>query len=216
MSRMIYSYNHIIWDWNGTILDDVHLCLEIINTILGGKKLNQITLNEYRDHFTIPVKKYYEKLGLVKNDLEFKIYGKEWSDEYEKRKLECSIFNDIIDTMNIVKERGIQQSILSAYMQQTLDEIVDHYNLSGFFENIIGSDNVYGKGKIDIGRKLINKINGHSAKILLIGDTLHDFEVAEAIGVDCILISRGHQSTEVLNQKTTKVFNSLAELINKN
>ena len=40
-------YKHIIWDWNGTLLDDRWLCIEAINQTLTKRNMNTITDDEY-------------------------------------------------------------------------------------------------------------------------------------------------------------------------
>ena len=52
-------YKHIIWDWNGTLLDDRWLCIEAINKTLTKRNMNTITDNEYVELFCFPVKDYY-------------------------------------------------------------------------------------------------------------------------------------------------------------
>ena len=54
---------YIIWDWNGTLIDDAWLFVEIMNEELKERMLPQINIQDYRQHFTFPVKKYYERLG---------------------------------------------------------------------------------------------------------------------------------------------------------
>ena len=51
-------------------------------------------------------------------------------------------------------------------------------------------------------------------KIILIGDTDHDYEVAQNLKIDCLLISHGHQSNKRLrdvSQNVIKNFNQLFE-----
>ena len=56
-------YKHIIWDWNGTLLDDTWLCVEGINQALIKRNLTPISEDRYREVFTFPVRDYYKKLG---------------------------------------------------------------------------------------------------------------------------------------------------------
>ena len=56
---------YLIFDFNGTICDDVALSLKIINKLLFKYKIrSELTLNEYKRIFTFPVSEYYLKLGL--------------------------------------------------------------------------------------------------------------------------------------------------------
>jgi phosphoglycolate phosphatase len=55
--------NTIIWDWNGTLLDDVDMCIESINILLKRRNLDMLSRKRYRDIFTFPVRDYYETAG---------------------------------------------------------------------------------------------------------------------------------------------------------
>ncbi|RPI69649.1 MAG: HAD family hydrolase [Ignavibacteriales bacterium] len=139
--------------------------------------------------------------------------GREWMNEYESRKTNCGLFGDTIDVLSYIKSNGIAQSILSAYPEETLKHIVRLMGIGDYFSNIIGLDHIYATGKTELGLKLIKQLNVHG-KILFIGDTVHDFEVAEAMGVDCILVSNGHQAKEKLLETKTVVLDNLSELLN--
>ena len=49
------KYQHVIWDWNGTLLDDAVATVKAVNSMLHNRKLGSITLKEYREHITYPV-----------------------------------------------------------------------------------------------------------------------------------------------------------------
>ncbi|MEJ2616368.1 MAG: hypothetical protein P8Z35_15535 [Ignavibacteriaceae bacterium] len=76
------KYKHIIWDWNGTLFDDVELCHNIINGLLIRNEIEEISLQRYREIFDFPVKKYYKTAGLDFNKTSFEILGKQFMDEY--------------------------------------------------------------------------------------------------------------------------------------
>jgi phosphoglycolate phosphatase len=194
------KYKHIIWDWNGTILDDVDLCVDLINWLMKQHGLINLTYNEYREIFTIPVKDYYIKAGFDFTKESFEVVGRQWMDEYERRKYECGLFPGIKDILSRIKSAGVQQSILSAYSQHTLDEIVEKYGLTGYFTHIAGLDNIYAASKVALGKTLIEKINIKEGEALMIGDTLHDYEVAKEIGAVPLLLANGHQSRNKLRE----------------
>jgi len=209
----IKKYKHIIWDWNGTIFNDVELGIEIINKLLSERGLKTITIEEYRNYFTIPVKDYYTKLGFDFGKESFEIIGRLWIEEYEKRKYECSLYDGIIEVLEKINEIGIEQSILSAYSQHTLEEMVNYFNLRKYFKYIVGLDNIYAASKLHLGIDLMKKLGNGKGETLLIGDTLHDYEVASEIGADCILVANGHQSRNTLLESGTKVINNILELL---
>lgn len=210
---MIEKYKHVIWDWNGTIFNDVILGVDIVNKMLLPRKLPTLTIETYRNTFTIPVKNYYEKIGFNFSKESFEDLGKHWMNEYESRKFECGLYEGVVDLMEKIASLKIGQSILSAYSQYTLEEMVDHYSLRKYFNHIVGLDNIYAAGKLHLGIKLMDRLGNGKGETLLIGDTVHDYEVASEIGADCVLIANGHQSKRVLEECGVLVLENIKELL---
>lgn len=208
MSRI----KHIIWDWNGTLFNDVELCREIINGILARRNLSLLSLTEYRSIFTFPVKDYYVKAGLDLSKYSFEELGREWMNEYELRKDECGLHEGAAGILEQISEAGIGQSILSAYSQRSLEQIVNRFGLEKYFSHMNGLDHIYATSKIENGKQLIKKLGSSGDENLFIGDTVHDFEVSKEIGASCILIADGHQSEEKLGTCGVEVYNSLKEI----
>jgi len=211
---LINNYKHIIWDWNGTLLNDVNFCRKIINGILVDNKLPELSLNKYREIFTFPVQDYYVAAGLDFSKTSFEILGKDFIDEYESNKLTCSLHDNAVEVLSAIHQKGIKQSVLSAYLHENLVNILTHYNLTQYFDNIVGLDNIYAGSKIHLGIKLIEELDVNKSEVLFIGDTLHDAEVAEAMGINCILIANGHQVKERLMVNSNLVLADLADLRN--
>jgi phosphoglycolate phosphatase len=210
---MIQNFEHIIWDWNGTLLNDTALSLNIINALLKKKNLKTLSLEDYRFIFDFPVKNYYEKAGFNFSEYSFEELGKQWMDEYEFRKGEADLFEGTKDVLDYISSLGIEQSILSAYSLETLIEMINDHGLAKYFKHVTGLDHIYATGKLVIGRELIKKIDVPLHKIVLIGDTNHDHEVATELGIQCILIANGHQSRERLLLSGFPVLNDIRELI---
>ncbi len=211
---MINNYKHIIWDWNGTLLNDVDFCRKIINRILVENNLPDLSLKKYREIFTFPVQDYYTAAGLDFSKTSFEILGKDFIDEYESKKLTCSLHDNAVEVLSAIHQKGIKQSVLSAYLHENLVNILNHYNLTQYFDNIVGLDNIYAGSKIHLGIKLIEELDVNKSEVLFIGDTLHDAEVAEAMGVNCILIANGHQVKERLMVDSNLVLEDLTDLRN--
>ena len=209
---MINKYKHIIWDWNGTLLDDVELCLDIINGILSRRNIKTLSLADYREIFTFPVKDYYEKAGIDFNVYPFEELGIEWIEEYERKKGECKLFNGAEDVLKLLSRNGSDQSLLSAYSHEQLVEIVSGFNLDSYFAHLSGLDHIYATSKVDLGKELIKKLNPQNGRVLLIGDTIHDYEVSREIGADCLLIAAGHQNKKRLESCGVPVVENILDI----
>jgi phosphoglycolate phosphatase len=205
----IGKYKHIIWDWNGTLLDDLALSVELINGVLIKRNLPTLTVENYREIFTFPVKDYYAKTGLDFDIESFEVVGKEWMDGYEARKYECRLANGAVDVLQLMQSNKIPQSILSAYSQNSLRKFVSDFKLEEYFSHLIGLDHIYATSKVELGKTLIANLQLQRGEALLIGDTLHDFEVASEIGADAVLIASGHQDKFRLMSANVPVFDSM-------
>ncbi len=207
----IKGYKHILWDWNGTLFNDVDLCHSLINELLIEHSLPAITLERYREIFTFPVKDYYEKAGLDLSNNSFEELGKQWMKQYELRKSDSSLFPFTLNVLEKIKECNIEQSILSAYSEESLNTIVEQYGVAHYFNYLAGLDNIYATSKVEIGKELMKKIGNGKGSVLMIGDTVHDFEVASEIGAECVLIANGHQCKERLVRYGVEVINSMED-----
>jgi len=212
---ILSNYTHIIWDWNGTLFNDVNLCCEIINNLLIEYNLCPLSIEKYKEIFTFPVKEYYRKAGLDFEKISFEELGRQFMDEYEKRKLECALYEGVESFLDEILKMNIEQSVLSAYSQEPLENLITHYGIRNYFIGFAGLDNIYANGKAELGKRWMKKLNLQKGEAVLIGDTLHDFDVANEIGASCILIANGHQKKETLLNSGTLVLDSLKDLFNE-
>ncbi|HIN19765.1 MAG TPA: HAD family hydrolase [Candidatus Marinimicrobia bacterium] len=206
------ALKHIIWDWNGTMLDDRWLTIAAINIVLARRNMAELTEDRYLQLFTFPVIEYYRRLGFDFDKEPFSVSGSEFINEYNARAFEPQLHDGIIDLIAELNENGVSHSILSASSQKILNKLVKHHNINHYFIAVLGQDNHYAYGKIETGKMWINKLDIAPKNTLFIGDTEHDLEVANAIGSHCALLSWGHSSTERLENRGINVFDAMSDL----
>ncbi len=205
------NYKHIVWDWNGTLLDDTWLCLDIMNKqrVRIGKL--PLTLLEYRRTFDFPVKNFYEQIGFDFAQESYESVAQNFITEYTKRRFECDLHFGVAALLAKYRDYGFSQSILSAYAQDVLKEMTNHFGIDQFFSHIVGLDNHYASGKLEEGKQLMQQLDIPANQIVLIGDTTHDHEVAQSLGIDCLLVSQGHQDPSKLQKREVPVVPTLSE-----
>ena len=204
---------HIIWDWNGTILNDAKLCVEITNSMLKKREISPISFKTYSDIFDFPVIDYYRKIGFDFAQDSFEDLSIEFMAIYEKKKYECRKHSYFEELQSIIKDNNIKQSILSAYADDYLKEILSYHNILNDFTYISGLDNINAHSKIDNGKKLIEKIDNSKEKCIFIGDTIHDADTAVAMGIEYFLIPSGHNSLQRLKKRTDKVAEETSDIL---
>ncbi len=204
------EYNCIIWDWNGTLLDDVPLNIEIVNTLLTERGKRAVESKEYYlEEFCFPVIDFYKKVGFDLENEDFTLIAREYAALYNANYPTADIFPDVTEILSLIKHSGKEQLIISATEQGYLLKQVAYFELEHFFTDILGSGNVLGSSKIETAKKWMQDRGYNPGEVLFVGDTLHDLETAKAIGCDCALVSRGHNSRERLVRTGCKVYDSL-------
>lgn len=204
---------HIFFDFNGTLINDVDLCLELLNNLLSEQKKPSVDINKYKEIFTFPIKDYYIAAGIDLQMNSFEDLSIKFINEYQPRSLECGLFSDVIPTIKKLKAESIHTYILSASEKNNLVEQCKFYNLLPLFDEILGIDNIHAGGKVSLALDFMKKTNINPNEALLIGDTIHDYEVARAIGAECRLVSTGHQSVNVLKKANAKIYSTLHEAV---
>lgn len=184
---------HVIWDWNGTLLQDLEHAVNIINTMLAEEKLPATTLEQYKKQFGFPVLEYYRVLGFSTEPTYYHELCERFNDYFMAGVPNLDLWPGARETLARVKSTGKLQSILSASEQNLLNWQVKHFGLEHLFDHVTGIDDKKAGSKIDRGHQLM-KISGVPPEdTVMIGDTDHDQEVAEALGIDLILVEHGHQ-----------------------
>lgn len=206
------AYRHVIWDWNGTLLNDAWLCVDCMNVLLRARGLQELTVERYQETFDFPVVDYYRRLGFDFARETFEAAGTEFILAYEQRKEECDLQPFARETVATLRDAGLTQSVLSAYRQDTLEQLVSHFGLRDAFIRLVGLQDHYAAGKVDLGCRWIAELPHAPSDVLLVGDTTHDAETARAMGVDCVLVPGGHNTTERLQACGVPVLGSLRDI----
>ena len=204
----------LVWDWNGTLLDDMELTYEIENMMLRERGMVQIPSREfYLTNFGFPIIDYYIKLGYDFSIYPYEELAKEFHRLYTAMYKKCALREGAVDTLLAVQALGIPQTILSASNQRRLIEQTDYYGVSTYFGEMLGLQDDYAHSKVDRAKAYIENRNIDPSDVLFIGDTNHDYEVAREIGGKCILLTGGHQGRDVLGRCGVPVLGSLNEVL---
>lgn len=191
------KYDTVLWDFNGTLLDDVEICVDCLNTLLNNHGMKSKTESEYKKIFTFPIKEYYRRAGFDFEKVDYDTLAREWTDYYKTRK-DLVLFDGAKKTLEALAEHGLSQNIISASEKSALFEQTHFLGIDGFFAEMLGLDNIHARSKEALAKSWREK--NPNAKAVFIGDTTHDCEVAKAIGADCLLIPNGHQTREILEK----------------
>ena len=203
-------YDDVLWDWNGTLLDDLELNLFVENELLRRRGLfERADRDYYLAHFSFPIIDFYEALGFDFSKEDYADVACEYADLYNSKLHECALFADARPVIAALAEDGVRQVVISATEHDLLQKQVASYGLADRFDDVLGSENNLGKSKVAVARDWLQTQQADPRRTLFVGDTTHDFETAAAIGCDCVLVSRGHNSRARLEATGCPVFGNL-------
>ena len=175
--------------------------------------MKRIDYDEYRKNISFPIINFFKKYGFDGNMLHYEEVSKNFHERYMNKLPEINLFLDVKDTLSFLKEHGARLTILSVLKQELLIESVEKFGIYKYFDNILGLKSGDGGSKIQKALKWFKANNFKKEEFLMIGDTVHDAEVAKALDIDCILVARGDQHKDTLLKTGYRVFDSLKEVV---
>ena len=198
---------NIIFDWSGTLSDDLVSVYTAVMGIFKKLGLKVLTLEEFKKEFTLPYMEFYRKF---KKDVDREELQKLYAEEIELV-AKPRPFLEAKEVLEFLRQKEIKMILLSVYLQKQLEEEIEDYKFQNFFVDVNGS--VYDKTEIVI--EIMSKNNFKSDETIFIGDMTHDIDAGKKAGVTTVAVSYGYQSKEKLLEKNPDfLIENLGELKN--
>lgn len=205
-------WDNVIWDFNGTLVDDVDLALRAINTMLARRGLAAVPRAFYRSVFGFPLAEYYQKLGVDIASETMQGLADEFHAAYLPGLPACGVQEGVREVLDLGARAGARQFVLSALEESELRPALRNLGIVDRFDAVCGLDHRLGDSKLERGRELFRDHGLRAERTLFVGDMDHDAEVARALGVEVVLVSRGHQSAERLRACGCRVVDTVLDL----
>ena len=207
------SYTDIIWDWNGTLVDDVAVSVDCVNDIFTLYNMPHTTVDEYLSVITPSLEDYYGRYFDMSRHTMTELLSL-FQKYYKQRANQLVLMNGAADALRLLKESGKRQYIVSSFEQSALNDSVKMLGVRDYFDIISGCDDIHCGSKSERARKIVQ----NSEKAVLIGDSVCDYITATEAGCDCILIASGHQQkSDLLKCKpksgTVAVFDCISDAV---
>jgi len=202
----------VIWDFNGTLVDDVSAAVCAINAMLERRCLQRLTVEAYRSVFGFPFDGYYRAIGFDLADETMAGLADEFHDAYLPILPTCTLSCGVRDVLDLISELGVPQFVLSAMEEQSLTKAIRRLGIECYFEAVFGSRDRLANSKVARGIDLVERFALCPPDVLFIGDTKHDGEVASALGGAVALVAQGHQTVARLRESGRRVFRSFEDL----
>ena len=206
---------HVVWDWNGTLVEDLPVVVESVNAALEAIGECSITEEDYREHFTRPVERFYEAL------LERPVTAGEWDtldrvfhDHYRATLDQVPLSYDALDAIELVADRGWSQSILSMWWEDELLTVVAQHGLLDHMSLVQGNRDDPGGEKARHLLEHLASLDIEPHTVVMVGDSLDDAAASGVVGTACVLYDGGSHHLDVLEDVGVPVTGSLVEAVN--
>jgi phosphoglycolate phosphatase-like HAD superfamily hydrolase len=203
---------HLVWDWNGTLLDDLTLVVSSTNSAFASVGGRSVDSDEHRRQFRRPVAEFYaEILGRAVDDEEFGRLDRIFHDAY---RLGLTTTSLAADAMAAIKAWPGSQSLLSMWFHSELVPAVDTYGLNGVFARVDGLRTEVG-GDLKAGHlaRHLAELEVAGDQVVLIGDSLDDAAAAASVGGVAVLYAGGFTHPSRLRASGLPVADTLVEAV---
>ena len=209
---MPLKYTHIIWDWNGTLLDDIGASLASVNDMLSARGKPPIDINRYKECIGTPIIRFYEQVFELENE-DYPLLLAEYNAGYMLHLSECGLTEGAVQAIETFASAGIHQAIISSSNNNQLCENAKKYGVYDRFEAVLGAADFKADSKIERALSYLAKSGAENSKVLVVGDLEHDAEMAAQIGADCVLLTSGHEHPTRLERSGAVIFDKISELV---
>ncbi|MEG3634237.1 HAD family hydrolase [Micromonospora palythoicola] len=209
---MTPASTHLVWDWNGTLLNDLSLVVACTNAVFASEGGPSVTPDEHRVRFRRPIADYYtEILGRAVDDDAFGRLDKIFHDAYRMGLTTCELAHDAVDAMAAWSG---SQSLLSMWFHDELVPAVETYGLTGRFARVDGlRAQIGGDRKAESLARHLDALGIDGRSVVLIGDSLDDADAARSVGARAVLYSGGFTDRARLLASGHPVADSLTQAV---
>lgn len=205
------KYDAIVWDYNGTLIDDVHTALLSVNDILERRGREPITMAQYYSYIGTPITIFYEHLFDL-NEVPFDMLAREFAQGYDKHLPEEPLMANARLILALARDMELKQVVLSSSHREEIAKSLNRLDIARYFDCVSGADDYQAACKAQRGSQVLKRLGIAPQRAVLVGDSLHDHTVARQLGADCVLFSKGHQGREDLLSAGVPVIDDLLEL----
>jgi len=203
---------HLVWDWNGTLLDDLHLVVSSTNAAFASVGGRPVDSDEHRRQFRRPVAEFYaEILKRAIDDEEFGQLDRIFHDAYRLGLTSTTLADDALAA---IKSWPGSQSLLSMWFHRELVPAVETYGLAGIFARVDGLRTEIG-GDLKAGHlaRHLAELQVAGDRVVLIGDSLDDAAAAASVGGAAVLYTGGFTHPARLRASGLPVADTLVEAV---
>jgi phosphoglycolate phosphatase-like HAD superfamily hydrolase len=206
---------HIVWDWNGTLLDDNDAVVAAVNAVCARYDRAAISLAQWRTVFRRPISACYEELlSRPLSEADWALIDEAYHREYDNLVADLDLVRDARPALAGWRRGGGTQSLLSMWFHDDLVTLTAKLGVAEEFVRIDGlRDGVGGGSKAAYLKSHLAELDVDPADAVLIGDVADDAVAAASAGIGCVLLTTGISTPEGLAATGAPVVDSISAAV---
>ncbi|PZM81038.1 MAG: hypothetical protein DKT66_17550 [Candidatus Melainabacteria bacterium] len=193
-------YKLAIFDFDGTLVDSAPGIIDVMRQVVIEYDLHEDILTKWRDLVGVPLGKQMEIIFPNHSEEFWLEVADRYRAIYDGKTIEiCPLFPDLISMLNSLRDAGIKISIASSKRRPLIEVVLDHHELSPYFEVVVGANDItHHKPHPESVHHTIKLLGVQHSDTVVIGDSIYDLEMARNAGVDAIGVTTGIHSKDIL------------------
>lgn len=206
---------HVVWDWNGTLFDDLPCCVDVIDRVLGEFGLTPLgSVAAYQGVFRFPIRDYYAAIGFDTSPAgNFDAAAHRYMELYAAASADCGLHAGATEALASVTARGVTQVVVSASHQDNLTRQLAPFALDRWVAEAHGIEDIYAASKAHVAERWLAASGADPRRVVFVGDSEHDHEIADALGCRSVLFSGGHHARAHLEGLGAPVVDDLGDVL---
>jgi len=202
----------VIWDWNGTLHDDARASWESVNDMLSRRDMAPITFEQYSSYVETPIIGFYRHIFDLEK-ISFEQIAVEFHSGFDLHMKGRGLMPGAMEVLDAFRDAGVKQVIVSSSEKGQLMRYAESYGILDRFDAVLGADDLEAGSKVERARSYIERSGIDPRSTLVVGDLLHDAEMAQAVGARCALVAKGHQLRQHLEPCGELILDDISELV---
>lgn len=207
------NYTTIIWDFNGTLVDDVYAALGAVNDMLLRRNQQTITIDDYYKAVDTPIWHFYEQV-FIHGTITPQEAIAEFASGYDKHLKPEPLMDGADEVLSYLASLNKTQLVVSASHIDKVTSKLEAIGIIEYFHRVLALTDYNAGDKTFLAKQYFSDMGINPEDAVVIGDCVADWQMAQALGCDCILNTKGHQSRREFSVTDALIIDSLLELKN--
>lgn len=206
-------YSAVVFDWDGTVMDSTHSIVISIQSACVDIGLPVPDAEQARWVIGLSLESALYRAVPTLTAEQLPQFVESFRKHYLQKDGELYLFDGILDMFSEIRQRQVVTAVATGKSRKGLDRALARLQLQDYFRITRCADESVSKPDPTMLLEIMEALSLPPERILMVGDTTHDLEMAARAGVDSVAVTYGaHDRATLLTAKPTAMVSNVAQL----